>query len=58
MIIVKLTSSKLHETMVHVEWLPLAIASCLVNPLIAPRARFPAKKTHLQNIITMSMSRV
>jgi len=44
MIIVKLTSSKLHETMVHVEWLPLAIASCLVGPLIAPRVKFPAKK--------------
>jgi hypothetical protein len=44
MIDVELTSSKLHETMVHVEWLPLTIASCLVSPLIAPRARFPTKK--------------
>jgi hypothetical protein len=44
MIIVKLTSSKLHETMVHVEWLPLAIASYLVDPLIAPRTRFLVKK--------------
>jgi hypothetical protein len=58
MIIVKLTFSKLHETMVHVEWLPLAIASYLISPLIAPRARFLAKETHLQNIITMSMSRM
>jgi hypothetical protein len=44
MINAELTSSKLHETMVYVEWLPLAIASCLVSPLVAPRARFPAKK--------------
>jgi hypothetical protein len=44
MITPKNTYPKLHETMVRVEWLPLAIASCLVNPLIAPRAQFPAKK--------------
>jgi len=44
MIIVKLTSSKLYETMFHVEWLPLAIASYLVSPLIGPRAGFLAKK--------------
>jgi hypothetical protein len=44
MVIVKLTFSKLHETMVHVEWLPLAIVSCLISPLVALKARFPAKK--------------
>jgi surface polysaccharide O-acyltransferase-like enzyme len=40
----KVTSSKLHETMVHVEWLALVIVSYLISPLIAPIARFPAKK--------------
>jgi hypothetical protein len=44
MIIVKLTFSKLYETMFHVEWLPLAIASYLVSPLIGPRTGFLAKK--------------
>jgi hypothetical protein len=58
MIIVKLTFSKLYETMVHVEWLPLVIASYLVSPIFAPRVRFLAKKHTYKNIITMSMPRV
>jgi hypothetical protein len=44
MINVKLASSKLHETMVHVEWLPLAIVSYFISLMVVPRARFLAKK--------------
>jgi surface polysaccharide O-acyltransferase-like enzyme len=40
----KVTSSKLHETMVHVEWLALVIVSYLIGPLIALIVRFHVKK--------------